>query len=171
MKDLRTGAGKFQDFLVRDEIKLAGLRHDPRIGTVDAVDVLEDLALVRTKRNGDGDGGCIRSAPSEDRDVLIFGPPLVARDDRDGSGIEFTVNASGVDVENLRLGVDRVGADPRLEPGEGNGVVPLGLQGHRHERGGDNLSGGKQQGQFAVARVGRDTLGDRQEVVGGVPHG
>ena len=44
LQDSGAGGGELEHLLVRDGIELAGLRHEPRVGGEDTVDVGEDVA-------------------------------------------------------------------------------------------------------------------------------
>ena len=78
LQDARAGRRHLEHLLERDDRQLARLGHDPRVGGEDAVDVGVDLADVGADRRGERDGGRVRAAAAERRDVL-------ARSTRPGS--------------------------------------------------------------------------------------
>ena len=81
---LRAGRRHLEHFLVGDGVQLRGVRHDPRVGGEDAVDVGVDLADVGVQRRGQRDGGGVRAAAAERGDVLgVLADALEAGDQRD----------------------------------------------------------------------------------------
>ena len=95
-------------------MELAGLRNHPRVGRVDAFDVGVDLADLRSERRGECDGGRVRTAAAEGRDVLIGGHSLKAGDEHDPVLPQPGPDPLRADIDDPRLGVRRVGDDPRL---------------------------------------------------------
>jgi hypothetical protein len=59
-----TGARHLEQFVMSDLLDFARDRHDPRIARMHAIDVGEDLAIVRLQRRGERDRGQIRAAPA-----------------------------------------------------------------------------------------------------------
>ena len=64
MQHLRAARGQLEHLFVRDLLDVPGVRHDPRVGGEDAVDVGVDLADVGVQRGGQRDGGGVRAAPA-----------------------------------------------------------------------------------------------------------
>ena len=77
----------------------------------------------------------------------------------------------GSHVEDARLAVQGVGDDPRLRPGERLGRHPQVGDGHGQQRHGDALPRRQQHVHLPRRRVGGDPPGQRDQVVGAVPHG
>ncbi len=77
----------------------------------------------------------------------------------------------GLDVEDLGLGVHRVGDDAGLGAGQRDGVVAQLVDGHRHQSRRDALAGGEEHVHLAGGRVLGDLLGHLDELVGRVASG
>ncbi len=81
-----------------------------------------------------------------------------------------------VDRLDARLGEGVVGDQPDLPAGEADGLVALGVHGHRHQRDGDLLAGGEQLVHLALGRgclppQTADSWPRSMQIVGGVAHG
>ena len=171
MQHLRAGPRQLHDLLVGDGVQLAGPRDDARIGGEDPVHVLEDLAAVGLQGHGQGHRrgvgrpppGTVMSMSS----VHPWKPATMGMAPR----LQLPPDAGRVDLQDVGLGVEGVGDDPGLEPGQGRRVVALVVQGHRGQGRGDHLSGRPQQGHLPVAGLRRDLAGQGDQVVRGVPHG
>ena len=77
--DLGAARGEFQHLVVGDEVELAGLGDDARIGGVDPVDVGEDHAGLGAQSGRQRYGGGIGTAAAERGHVLVGGYALEAR--------------------------------------------------------------------------------------------
>jgi hypothetical protein len=148
-----------------------GVGHDARIGGVDAVDVGVDLADVGVQRRRDRDGGGIRTAPAQGRDVLgVLTHPLEAGDQHDLALVERRAQAPRGDVDDLRVAVRAGGDDAGLRAGERAGLGAERLDRHRDQCVGDALPGGEQHVEFPGRRGRTDLFGQVEQVVGGVTH-
>ena len=152
-------------------MQLAGVRHDPRVGRVDAVDVRIDLAGVGAEGGGKRDGGRVRAAAAERRDVELRGNALEAGDEDDPLLVECLVDAVRADVDDLRLAVRGVGHDPRLRAGERDRLVAQVVDRHRTERARDPLADRDQHVQLAGHGARRDLVREPDQLVGRIAHG
>ena len=105
--DLGAARGEFQHLVVGDEVELAGLGDDARIGGVDAVHVGEDHAGFGAQSGRQGDGGGVGAAAAERGDVLVGRDALEAGHQDDLVFLEGLLDALRPDVEDLGLGVRR----------------------------------------------------------------
>ena len=104
------GAGRrhLEHFLVGDGVQLRGVRHDPRVGGEDPVDVGVDLADVGLQCGGQRDGGGVRAAAAQRGDVLgVLADALEAGDQRDVALVQRGPDPAGGDVDDPRLAVRR----------------------------------------------------------------
>ena len=83
LHDLGALLGQLEHLLVADDGELAGVRHEARVGGVDAADVGEDLAAVGAEGGGQRDGGRVAAAATERRDLAASS---TARPRRSGPG-------------------------------------------------------------------------------------
>ena len=99
---------------------MLGVRHDARIGGVDAVDVGVDLADVGVQRGREGDGGGVGATAAERGDVLgVLGDALEAGDEDDLAVVDGGLDTPGCDVDDLRRAVTVGGDDAGLRAREG----------------------------------------------------
>src|SRR5665811_2373043 len=70
MQDPCPARGHLEHLLVGEPVDLLGVRHDPRVGGEDPIDVGVDLTDVRVQRGSERDRGRVRAATPEGRDVL-----------------------------------------------------------------------------------------------------
>ena len=70
---------------------------------------------------GQGDGGGVRAAAAERGDVVVLVDALEAGDDDDLALVEGLAHALGRDVLDAGLGVEAIGDDADLGPGEADG--------------------------------------------------
>ena len=153
-------------------MQLAGLRHEPRVGGEDAVDVRVDLAGVGAERSGQRGRGQVGAAPAERRDVQARGrDALEAGHEDDLVLVERLVDPARAHLDDLRLAVRRVGDDPGLRAGERDRVVAEVGDRHRDERARDALADRDQHVQLPRLRFRRDLVRERDELVRVLPHG
>ena len=169
--DLGAARRQLQHLLVGDEVQLAGLGHDARVGGVDAVHVGVDLADLGAQGGRQSHRGGVGAAAAQRGHVLVGGDALEAGDQHDLVLVEGLADAVGPDVEDLGLGVHRVGDDAGLRAGEGDGVVAQVVDGHGQQGRRDALAGGEEHVHLARGRVLGDLLGHLDELVGGVASG
>ena len=110
--DARADAGQLEHLVVADGVDLARLGHEARVGGVDAVHVGVDLAVdidaaaraIGCRRGscfidrGQGDGGGVRAAAAERRDVVVLVDALEAGDDDDLALVQGLPHALGGDL-------------------------------------------------------------------------
>ena len=75
LHDLGALLRELEHLLVADHVELAGVRHEARVGGVDAADVGEDLAAIGAQRGGERDGRRVRAAPPERRRLAGLARP------------------------------------------------------------------------------------------------
>ena len=108
------GGGHLEHLLEGDHRQLARVGHDARVGGEDAVDVRVDLAHLGAHGGGERDGGGVRAAAAERRDVLRGRHALEAGDEHDRVLVERGADAIGPHVEDPGLGVRGVCHNARL---------------------------------------------------------
>ena len=96
--------------------------------------------------------------------------PLEAGDEDDPSLIECFDHAHRSDLADLRPRVHRVGDDPRLRAGEGDGLVAEVVYRHRHECTRDAVAGREQQVELARVWLQRDAAGELEQRIRRVAH-
>ena len=128
------------------------LRHDARVGGVDAVDVGADLAVLGAERRGHRDRGRVAAAAAERRDLAPVGHALIAGDDDDLAARELVLDAERPHLDDARVDVAIVGDDARLAAGEADRVAAELADRHRQQRHRDPLAGGEQHVELAPVR-------------------
>ena len=158
-------------FLVRQRAGCGrGVVHDPRIRGVDAVDVRADLAPLGAERRRQRHGGRVAAAAPERGHLAPVRDALVARDDDDPAARELVLDAERPHFDDPRVDVAIVRDDARLAAGEADGVTAQLAHRHREERHRDALARRQQHVELAPIGVGRDLLGEPQQLVGRVAH-
>jgi len=171
MHDAGPERSQLEHLVVADLRDLAGLRHDPRVGRVHAVDVGIDLADFRPDGGGESDGRGVRAAASQCGNSAIGRDTLEAGHDHDFPFIEMAADAAAVDGPDPSLGVGGVRHHSHLPAREADRLVPRGVDGHGHQRDGNLLARGQQHVQFPLGWVGADFFGQGKEFVRGMAHG
>ena len=147
------------------------VRHDPRVGGEDAVDIGVDLADVGLQCRGQRHRGGVRAAAPERGDVLgVLGDALEAGDDRDGALVERARSRPGVTSMMRARAVHRRGEHAGLRAGERPGLVPEVVDRHRQQRHRDALTRGEQHVQLPARRQRADLVGEVEQFVGRVAH-
>ncbi|MNS27702.1 hypothetical protein D3C72_596560 [compost metagenome] len=171
VQHLGAEAGELEHLVERDLGQQRGLRHDPRVGGEDAVDVGVDLAHVGFERGRQRHRGGVGAAPAQRADLAVVGHALEARHHRHEAVGQQLAQAFGLDVGDLGLGVQRLGADARLGARQGNRLVARVVDGHRHQGDRDLLAGGEQHVDLARGGLAGDLVHQVDQLVGGVAHG
>ena len=162
---------QLEHLLERDGVQPLGVGHDARVGGEDAVDVGVDLADIGLQRGGQRDGGGVRPAAAERRDVLaVLADPLEAGDQDDQPPVERLPQPARRDVDDLGVAVGACGDHAGLRPGEGPGLGAQRLDGHRDQRVGNALPRGQQHVHLPRRRGRADLSGQVEQVIGGVAH-
>ena len=123
-QDLRPAARQRQRLVERQHVELHRLRHHPRVGAPDAVDVAADLGVLGAERGREDHRGGVGAAAAERGDLALPADPLEAGDDRDLSPLEHLAEPIGPDLDHPGIGVGLVGDDARLGPGERTAGTP-----------------------------------------------
>ena len=84
--------------------------------------------------------------------VLVLA--LKSGDDDDMARVEVLVDFLGRDIENFRLGMDAVGDDAGLRPGQRDGGNAEAMKGEGEKSDGLLLAGGEEDVDFARGGVG-----------------
>ena len=166
--DAGADAGQLEHLVVADDVDLAGLGDEPRVGGVDAVHVGVDLAADR-RRSGGVAGRGRASSRAARATAVVSEPPrpsvvMLSFSSMPWKPATMTILPSsracrmrvGGDVLDAGLGVGAVGDDADLGAGEADGLLAELLDGHGHQRDGDLLAGGQEH----VHLAGRRVLGD-----------
>ena len=170
MQNLRALTRELEHFLERDFVETPRLRDDPRIGSVDAVDVGVDLAFVRLERSGQRNARCIRAAAPQCRDVAVGVDALKARDDDDRASVQVAAHPLPVDFQNTRLRKRAVGQHANLAAGVASRLQSKFGKRDREKPDRDLLAGCGDDVQLAGIRTCRQFVRKRQEPVGLARH-
>ena len=152
LQHLGAEAGHFQHLLEGNGVELLRFRHDARVGGVHTIDVGVDLALVGLQRRSERDGGGVRAATAECRDVAVLVGALEARNDNDIAVREVLADFLVVDVEDACLGEGAVGQHAHLRAGIALRLAAFLHDRHRQEADGDLFAGGGDDIQLARIR-------------------
>ena len=126
---------------------------------------------VGAERGRQRDRGRVRAAAAERGHVVRRGrDALEAGDEHDLVLRQRGVDALGADLDDLRLGVRRVGDDAGLRAGERDGLVAEVVDRHRAERVRDPLAGRDEHVVLAWLRPRRHLVGQADQLVGRVTH-
>jgi 2-polyprenyl-6-hydroxyphenyl methylase/3-demethylubiquinone-9 3-methyltransferase len=158
-------ARQFEHLVVGNLLELLRVRHDARVGGVNAVHVRVNLAEVGLERGGKRNRRQIRTAAAQRRDLAFRRLALEAGHDDDIARFEQFVDFLRRDVVNPGLGMNHVGDDARLRAGERHRGHVQRVQRHGRERDGLLFTGGKQHVHFALAGQRHDFLGQLDQVV------
>ena len=168
---LAAGASHLEHLVEVDVAELAGLRHDARVGGEHAGDIGVDLADVGLQRLGQCRRREVTGPAAHRGDLAVGADPLKAGDDGDLALGERLAHAVAPDLDDLRLAVDRVGDDPDLAAGQADRLDPELGERHRHERRRHPLASREQHVHLSAGLGSRHAVGERDQVVGGLPHG
>ena len=166
LQHARAGGGHLEHLVEGDDVELAGVGHDARVGAEHAGDVGVDLALVGADGGRERDGGGVRAAAAERRDVLGGAHALESGDQHNGVLVERRADAIGADFEDAGLRVARICDDARLRSRQRDRSMTEIVDGHGTQRTRNPLSGGEEH--VHLPRVG---LRGHLERVGDQPVG
>ena len=161
----RPRAGHLEQFVVRDLLEPARLRDEAGVRREDPFDVRVDLAEVRAERRRQRHRRGVRSTAAERGDLLVVGDPLESGDDDDPAGGQLAVDPRPVDREDAGAGVDVLGLDLGLRPGERDRLGSLRQDRHRQQGDRDLLAGRQQHVQFPGRQGVGDLPGHPDEIV------
>src|SRR3546814_6693073 len=113
---MRMSGLEFRRVLFRsgDIIKLAGASDDPRVGSVNTVNIGVDIAAVGLHRRRDRDRAGVRTAAAERRAAAVVHHDLEPGDNRDLTAPPGRGQRAGLDEEYARAAVGVLGADWQL---------------------------------------------------------
>ncbi len=165
---------QLEHLLVADDRELAGVRHETRVGGVDALDVRVDLAAIGPQRGSQRDRGRVGAAAAERRSLHQLDRAralaLEAGDDDDLPVGHLGPDPDRIDPGDTGLAVGAVGHDPGLGAGQRDGRHAEGVQRHGQERGALVLAGGEEHVELARLRLVRDRRGQGEELIGRIAH-
>ena len=169
---LRATGGHLEHFLVADRVELLRVRHDARVGGVDAVHVGVDLAHVGLGRGRERHRGGVAAATAERGDLLrVLRDALEAGDDRDRAVGQRVLDPARCHVDDAGFAVhrcrDHAGLRPRVGPRLGTERVDR----HREQRHRDPLTRGEQHVELTCRRYRGHLAGEVEQFVGRVTHG
>ena len=170
IQDLRAGLGHLLRFFVRQRADAPRLRHNARIGGVDAIHVRADLAVLRVQRGRHRDRRRIAAAAPQRRHLAAVRHTLVSRDDDDLSASELVLHAERPHLDDARIDVPVVGDDARLAAGEADRIAAQLADRDGQQRHRDALARREQHVELAPFGVRGDLLGHREQIVGRVAH-
>jgi len=118
----RARAGQLEHLGVGDVPQQPRVRHESRIGSVDAADVGEDLTGLRFERRRKRYGRRVRATASKRGHFHISSPmPLEAGHDDDPPGGQLALDPPRGQADDARLRMALVGLDAGLKSEEGDG--------------------------------------------------
>ncbi len=151
------------------------LRHDARVGGVDAIHVGVDQAFVCLHGGRHGHGRGVGATTAQRGDVAFAIDALKTRDDDDLAGGQVSAHALVVDGFDACLGVAAVGTNRHLPACVADCLHAFCLQSNGQQCRGGLLAGGGQHIQLAVVSLhgalGRQFLGQAEQAVGFAAHG
>ena len=163
---------KLKHLVVGEALEAVGFGADARVGSVNAVDVGVDLAVVGADGGGQCHGRGVGSAAPQRGDLALGVDPLKTGDDHHIAVVEVAFEAIHAhDAVDLGLGVGVVGNDAHLGTGMAHRRDAQGLHGHGEHSHRDLLAGGEEHVHLTGRRVGVDGVGKVEQIVGVVPHG
>ena len=122
--------GQFQHLIVANLIQFAGLRNDLGVGGVDPVHIGVDLAPVGLQSRRQGHCRGVGAAPSQRRDVFVFGYPLESGHHYDPALVQLFLHPGRVHPVDPGPPVAGVGVDPCLGTREADRLLAQVPQGH-----------------------------------------
>ena len=158
LQHLGAERGHFEHFLERHLGEPPRLRHDARVGRIDAVDVGIDVAAVGADRRRDRDRAGVGAAAAERRDAVVrrrapgsrrSPPPGPRRSARSGTPPSMSVMRAAPCAASVRIGI--------CQPCQERALMPIVLQHDGEQPGRHLLAGGDDGVVFArvVQRRGR----------------
>ena len=150
------------------------MRDHPRIRGVDAPDVREDLAAVRTEGGRERDGRRVAAAAPEGRDLAVpdgrGALALEPGDDDDPAVGELLADAARFDVGDAGPAVAAVRGDAGLRTGQADRRDAQAMEGHRQQGRALVLAGREQDVELARVGIVGDGGGEAEQLVRGIAH-
>ena len=146
------------------------LRNHARISTEHSGDIRVDLTHVRTQRSRHCDGRGITATASECRHFTLGTHALKTGNHRHLALRQCLTHAVTLDLEDLRLGVRRVGDDAHLAAREAHRFTPQIIQRHAQQCHRNSFAGSEQHVHLATLRVVRHLTSQLHQVVSGLAH-
>ena len=172
LQDLGAERGHFEHFLERHLVEPPRLRHDARVGRVDAVDVGVDVAAVGADRRGERHRRRVRAAAPERRHPVRsacrpWKPATTAISPR----LKPSMSRAPSIVGDARRAVRVVGQERDLPALPRARREPHVLEHEREQAGGDEFARGDDRVVFGVVGVRARLLAPGDELVGLAGHG
>ena len=150
------------------------MRDHPRVRGVDAADVREDLAAIRTEGGRQGDGRRVAAAATQRGDLAVpdggGALALEAGHDDDPAVGDLLAHPARFDVGDAGPAVAAVRRDAGLRPGQADRRDAQAMQGHRQQGRALVLAGRQQDVELARVRIVRDGGREAEQLVRGVAH-
>ena len=161
----------FQHFFERHFGEPARLRHDPRIGRINAVDIGIDIAPVGRDRRSERNGGRVRAAPPERRHPIGgLMHALKPGDDGDLTRRKAIAKPRSVDAGNAGRAMRVVGDERDLPARPRARLEPHVLEHQRQQSGRHEFAGGDDGIVFRVVGMGACLPAPRDQLVGLARH-
>jgi 2-polyprenyl-6-hydroxyphenyl methylase/3-demethylubiquinone-9 3-methyltransferase len=113
-------AGQFQHFIVRNLFQFPGVRHQARVGGINAVHIGINLAQIGLKSRCQSDGREVGAAAPERGDLPFNSLSLKTGDDHDVALVQQLVDSFRGDILNFGFGMNAISHDAGLGPREGD---------------------------------------------------
>ncbi|OWK25321.1 hypothetical protein AJ87_11245 [Rhizobium yanglingense] len=141
LQHLGAERGHFEHFLESDLFQSTRLRHDARIGRIDAVDIGIDIAAIGFDSSRDRHRRRIRTAAAKRRYPIVRPETLEAGDDGNLTLAHALNDIGTVDFKDAGSAMRIVGADRNLPALPGARIDVHGLQRDRQQPAGHLLTG------------------------------
>ena len=136
LQDLGANGREFKHFLIGNPLKLAGARHNARIGRIDPIHIGIDIATIRLDGSRDGDSRKIRSAAAKGGDAVALGVnALKPRHHRHLTLLHAFNQGRAINGFNAGLAMRLVRDDRHLPALPGPRINANRLQGNRRQAG------------------------------------
>ena len=161
LQHLGAERGHFEHLFIRNLVDPARLRHHPRIGRVDAVDVGVDIAHLCTEGSSDSHGAGVRTAPAERGHPEVIRYALETRDHGNLAAIDRVRQGGVVKAEDARAPVAVIGLEAQLPAEPGARLEAFAAQRQREQPGRHLLSRGDNHIVLVVVKVAGEVLAGR----------
>ena len=136
-----------------------------------ARDVGVDLAHIGIKCSGQCNGSGVATAATERGEFARRGYALETSDHNNFAFSKGCLHAVVLDFENFGFCVYIIRDDAHLVTRKADSIHADASEGHRQKSHGDALARGEQHVHFTAGVHGRNSIGQREQVVSGLSHG